>query len=130
MCEGACVRGHACAVLSKRKLQKLVDTRAVQGWTDPRFPTVQGILRAGLQLPALKEFIVAQGASRNNNLQQWDKIWAINKQVRLCCAPGCLPSLHPCGGQAPPLCLVDPDCTSSRVVPCTEDTESVKTQHL
>ena len=48
------------AVLSKRKLQKLVDTGVCDGWTDPRFPTVQGILRRGMTLPALKEFIILQ----------------------------------------------------------------------
>lgn len=35
-----------------------------------------------MQIEALKEFIMEQGASKNNNLQQWDKIWAINKQAR------------------------------------------------
>ena len=35
-----------------------------------------------MQIEALREFIMAQGASKNNNLQHWDKIWAINKQVR------------------------------------------------
>jgi glutamyl-tRNA synthetase len=34
-----------------------------------------------MQIEALKEFIMAQGASKNTNLQQWDKIWAINKQA-------------------------------------------------
>jgi glutamyl/glutaminyl-tRNA synthetase len=72
------------AVLSKRKLQKLVDTKVVSGWTDPRFPTVQGILRRGMTLEALRTFILAQGASKNTNLQEWDKIWAINKKVSGC----------------------------------------------
>ncbi len=32
-------------------------------------PTVQGMFRRGLQLAALKEFILAQGASKNVTLQ-------------------------------------------------------------
>ena len=51
---------HIHAVLSKRKLQKLVDTGVVSGWNDPRFPTVQGILRRGLTLQALRDFIISQ----------------------------------------------------------------------
>jgi hypothetical protein len=37
-------------VLSKRKLTWFVEKGVVSGWDDPRMPTVQGILRRGLQV--------------------------------------------------------------------------------
>ena len=56
-------------VLSKRKLNWFVETKRVDGWNDPRFPTVQGIIRRGMTIEALKEFILLQGASKNITLQ-------------------------------------------------------------
>jgi glutamyl-tRNA synthetase len=47
-------------VLSKRKLTWFVETGRVEGWNDPRMPTVQGILRRGMRIEALKEFIISQ----------------------------------------------------------------------
>ena len=66
-------------VLSKRYLKWFVETGRVEGWNDPRFPTVQGIIRRGLLPQALKDFCLEQGASKKNNLMEWDKIYAINR---------------------------------------------------
>jgi glutamyl-tRNA synthetase len=116
-------------LLSKRKLQWFVDNSKVEGWDDPRFPTVQGIIRRGLTVEALKQFILSQvrlyigvpfaiglfhfaspcyqclmdllyciswiwsniykfcfvlllqGASKNLNLMEWDKLWTMNKKI-------------------------------------------------
>ncbi len=48
-------------ILSKRNLSWLVDNNYVEGWNDPRFPTVQGILRRGLTVQTLTEFMLEQG---------------------------------------------------------------------
>ncbi|ORM42319.1 putative glutamate-tRNA ligase [Babesia sp. Xinjiang] len=68
-------------VLSKRKLQWFVDNGIVNGWNDPRMPTVRGIMRKGLTIKALLEFILEQGPSKAVNLMEWDKLWAKNKQI-------------------------------------------------
>jgi len=49
----------------RKKLTKVVDTGLVTGWDDPRMPTVRGILRRGLTVPALRKFMLKQGPGRN-----------------------------------------------------------------
>ncbi|XP_056021865.1 bifunctional glutamate/proline--tRNA ligase-like isoform X2 [Ostrea edulis] len=68
-------------VLSKRRLTWFVNEGIVDGWDDPRFPTVRGVLRRGMTVEGLKQFIVAQGSSRSVVMMEWDKIWAVNKKV-------------------------------------------------
>lgn len=44
-------------------------------------PTVRGVFRRGMQLEALKQFIISQGSSRTVTAMQWDKIWSINRSI-------------------------------------------------
>ncbi|EDQ91921.1 uncharacterized protein MONBRDRAFT_31356, partial [Monosiga brevicollis MX1] len=68
-------------VMSKRQLTEFVKQGIADGWSDPRFPTVRGILRHGMTLEGLRNFILMQGASKTAVQMEWDKIWAVNKKV-------------------------------------------------
>ena len=53
---------------SKRKLKQLVDSKAVEGWDDPRMPTLAGLLRRGYPPAAIRHFCEEVGTSRSDSV--------------------------------------------------------------
>lgn len=51
-------------VTSKRKLKMLVDEGYVDGWDDPRMPTISGLRRRGVTPEAIKAFVYETGISK------------------------------------------------------------------
>ena len=54
-------------VMSKRKLTELVDEGYVEGWDDPRMPTIAGLRRRGFTPAALRDFCDRIGVSKSDN---------------------------------------------------------------
>lgn len=54
-------------VMSKRYLKKLVEDGSVNGWDDPRMPTLAGIRNRGVPAEALKDFCARIGVSKANS---------------------------------------------------------------
>ena len=54
-------------IMSKRKLLQLVEEKVVNGWDDPRMPTISGLRRRGYTSNAIKKFIDAVGVAKREN---------------------------------------------------------------
>ena len=52
-------------VMSKRKLRRLVEEKHVNGWDDPRMPTLRGLRRRGYTAAAIHDFIRRVGVAKN-----------------------------------------------------------------
>src|SRR5512147_2057056 len=52
-------------VMSKRKLRRLVEEKHVNGWDDPRMPTLRAMRRRGYTAEAVLDFIRRVGVAKN-----------------------------------------------------------------
>ncbi|HSE24241.1 MAG TPA: glutamine--tRNA ligase, partial [Pyrinomonadaceae bacterium] len=61
-------------LLSKRKLLKLVEEGHVEGWDDPRMPTLSGMRRRGYTSTAIRDFCASVGVSKTNGITQLQQL--------------------------------------------------------
>lgn len=55
-------------VMSKRKLKQLVDEKIVDGWDDPRMPTISGLRRRGYTPEAIRNFCREIGVAKADSV--------------------------------------------------------------
>lgn len=55
-------------IMSKRYLKKLVDSGVVNGWDDPRMPTLAGMRRRGYPAEAIRDFCDVIGVAKSNSI--------------------------------------------------------------
>jgi glutaminyl-tRNA synthetase len=61
-------------VMSKRKLLRLVQEQLVDGWDDPRMPTLSGMRRRGYTSEAIRNFCASLGVSKTNGITQLQQL--------------------------------------------------------
>ncbi len=61
-------------IMSKRKLLKLVQENLVNGWDDPRMPTLSGMRRRGYTPEAIRDFCASLGVSKTNGVTQLQQL--------------------------------------------------------
>ncbi len=64
-------------IMSKRKLKKLVDGDYVNGWDDPRMPTLSGMRRRGFTPESIRKFMDEVGVAKRDNVMEITKLESI-----------------------------------------------------
>jgi glutamyl-tRNA synthetase len=67
--------------VSKRLLRPLVEKELVDGWDDPRMPTVDGLRRRGVTPNAIREFTLQVGYTKTEHEYDWSILLSINRKL-------------------------------------------------
>lgn len=82
-------------VMSKRLLTELVSEHLVQGWDDPRMPTLAGLRRRGYTPAAIREFCERVGVTKSDNLVEMALLESAIRDDLDATAPRRMAVLHP-----------------------------------
>lgn len=82
-------------VLSKRFLRGLVEDGVVDGWDDPRMPTLCGLRRRGYSGEAILRFVEGAGVAKSENLIDIRQLEACIRDELNEAAPRCIAIQHP-----------------------------------
>lgn len=82
-------------VLSKRRLIQLVEESQVQGWDDPRMPTIAGLRRRGYTPASIREFCKRIGVTKMDNMVEMSMLEACLREELNANAPRAMAVLEP-----------------------------------
>ncbi len=82
-------------VMSKRRLTRLVDEGFVEGWDDPRMPTIAGLRRRGYTPEAIREFCQRIGVTKADNTVEMSSLEDCIRDDLNTRAPRRMAVLHP-----------------------------------
>lgn len=80
---------------SKRKLLKLVNDGIVDGWNDPRMPTISGLRRRGYTPASLREFCRRIGVTKQDNVVEYSALESCIRDDLNTNAPRAMAVLNP-----------------------------------
>ena len=69
------------APISKRLITPLIESGKVEGWDDPRLPTLFALKRRGILPEAIKSFVLSFGLSKVESEPGWDKLLSENRKL-------------------------------------------------
>ncbi len=82
-------------VMSKRLLNQLVTDEVVDGWADPRMPTIAGLRRRGVTAAAIQEFCKRIGVTKQDNMVEVELLEFCVRQDLEASAPRAMAVLEP-----------------------------------
>ncbi len=67
--------------VSKRKLKPLIEEKLVEGWSDPRLPTLMGLKKRGFTPEAIRRFVLSLGITLSETKPSIEVLEAFNRKI-------------------------------------------------